>query len=41
MLFKKLLRTMRLYRAQFISMIIMIVLGVGIFLSNKYEIVKN
>ena len=37
MLFKKLLRTMRLYRAQFISMIIMIVLGVGIFVGFNIE----
>lgn len=37
MLFKKLLRTMRLYRAQFISMIIMIVLGVGIFVGFNME----
>ena len=31
MLFKKLIRTMGLYRAQFISMIIMIALGVHSF----------
>lgn len=34
---QKLLRTMRLYRAQFISMIIMIVLGVGIFVGFNME----
>lgn len=37
MLFKKLIRTMRLYRAQFISMIIMIALGVGIFVGFNME----
>lgn len=37
MLFKKLWRTMRLYRAQFISMIIMIALGVGIFVGFNME----
>ena len=31
MLFRKLWRTMGLYRAQFISMILMITLGVGVF----------
>lgn len=37
MLFKKLLRTMGLYRAQFISMIIMIALGIGIFVGFNME----
>ncbi len=37
MLFKKLWRTMGLYRAQFISMIIMITLGVGIFVGFNME----
>ena len=37
MLFKKLWRTMGLYRAQFISMIIMIALGVGIFVGFNME----
>lgn len=37
MLFKKLWRTMRLYRAQFISMIIMIALGIGIFVGFNME----
>lgn len=37
MLFKKLIRTMGLYRAQFISMIIMIALGVGIFVGFNME----
>ena len=37
MLFKKLFRTMGLYRAQFISMIIMIALGVGIFVGFNME----
>lgn len=37
MLFKKLWRTMRLYKAQFISMIIMIALGIGIFVGFNME----
>lgn len=37
MLFKKLLRTARAYRAQFISMVIMVALGVGIFLGFNME----
>ncbi len=37
MLFKKLLRTARSYKAQFISMLIMITLGVGIFLGFNME----
>ena len=37
MLFKKLIRTMGFYRAQFISMIIMIALGVGIFVGFNME----
>ena len=37
MLFKKLRRTMGLYRAQFISMIIMIALGVGTFVGFNME----
>ena len=37
MLFKKLLRTMGKYKAQFISMIIMITLGVGVFLGFNME----
>ncbi len=37
MLFKKLWRTMGLYKAQFISMIIMIALGVGIFVGFNME----
>ncbi len=37
MLFKKLWRTMGQYKAQFISMIIMIVLGVGIFFGFNME----
>lgn len=44
MLFKKLLRTMGKYKAQFISMIIMITLGVGVFLNFNmewYSIKKN
>ena len=44
MLFKKLWRTMGLYRAQFISMLIMIALGVGIFIGFNMEwvsIAKN
>lgn len=44
MLFKKLLRTIGKYKAQFISMIIMITLGVGVFLGFNmewYSIKKN
>ena len=37
MLFKKLWRTMRLYKAQFLSMIIMIAIGVGIFVGFNME----
>lgn len=37
MLFKKLLRTISHYKAQFISMIIMIAIGVGIFLGANME----
>ena len=37
MLFKKLLRTARSYKAQFISMLVMITLGVGIFLGFNME----
>ena len=37
MLFKKLWRTMGLYKAQFISMIIMIAIGVGIFVGFNME----
>ncbi len=37
MLFKKLWRTMSLYKAQFISMVIMIALGVGIFVGFNME----
>ena len=37
MLFKKLLRTATLYKAQFISMLIMITLGVGVFLGFNME----
>ena len=37
MLFRKLLRTMGLYKAQFISMIIMIALGIGLFLGYPPE----
>ena len=37
MLFKKLLRTMGRYRAQFISMIIMIALGIGVFTGFSME----
>ena len=37
MLFKKLLRTIKLYRAQFISMIIMIAIGIGIFAGFNME----
>ena len=37
MLFKKLWRTMGLYKAQFISMIIMIALGIGVFIGFNME----
>ena len=37
MLFRKLWRTMRLYQAQFISMIIMIALGIGVFVGFNME----
>ena len=37
MLFKKLLRTIGRYKAQFISMIIMIALGVAVFLGFNME----
>ena len=37
MLFKKLLRTVGLYHSQFISMIIMIALGVGVFVGFNME----
>ncbi len=37
MLFRKLLRTMLLYKAQFISMIIMITLGIGVFVGFNME----
>ncbi len=37
MLFKKLWRTMRLYRAQFVSMLIMIAIGTGIFVGFNME----
>lgn len=37
MLFRKLLRTMKLYKAQFISMILMIALGIGIFVGFNME----
>lgn len=37
MLLKKLLRTLRFYKAQFISMIIMITLGVGVFVGFNME----
>ena len=37
MLFKKLLRTLLRYKAQFISMAIMIALGVGVFLGFNIE----
>ena len=44
MLFRKLWRTMGLYKAQFISMILMVALGVGIFVGFNmewYSIDKN
>ncbi len=37
MLLKKLFRTIRLYKAQFISMIIMVALGIGIFVGFNME----
>lgn len=37
MLFRKLWRTMGLYKAQFISMIIMIALGIGVFVGFNME----
>ena len=37
MLFKKLWRTIKLYKAQFISMIIMIAIGIGIFVGFNME----
>lgn len=37
MLIKKMIRTMKLYRAQFISMIIMIALGIGMFVGFNME----
>lgn len=37
MLRKKLLRTMKLYRAQFISMIVMIAIGIGVFVGFQME----
>ncbi len=37
MLFKKLWRTIRLYKAQFISMIIMVTLGIGVFAGFNIE----
>ena len=37
MLLKKLFRTLWRYKAQFISMVIMIVLGVGVFLGFNME----
>ena len=37
MLYRKLWRTMGLYKAQFISMIIMIALGVGVFVGFNME----
>ena len=37
MLFKKLIRTMGQYKAQFISMIIMIAIGIGIFVGFNME----
>ena len=44
MLFKKLIRTIRQYKAQFISMIVMIAIGIGIFVgfnTEWYTIEKN
>ena len=37
MLFKKLWRTIRLYKVQFISMIIMVTLGIGVFAGFNIE----
>lgn len=37
MLFRKLWRTMGLFKAQFISMIIMVALGIGIFVGFNME----
>ena len=37
MLIKKMLRTIKLYKAQFISMIIMILLGIGVFIGFNIE----
>ena len=37
MLLKKMIRTMKLYRAQFISMIIMVALGIGMFVGFNME----
>lgn len=37
MLFKKMLRTIKNYRAQFISMIIMIAIGIGVFAGFNME----
>ncbi len=37
MLFRKLWRTMGLYKAKFISMIIMIALGIGMFVGFNME----
>lgn len=37
MLFKKMLRTIAQYKAQFISMIVMIALGVGVFVGFNIE----
>ena len=43
MLFKKMLRTLRNYKAQFISMIIMIAIGVGVFagFSGEWYTIKK
>ena len=44
MLFKKLIRTIGQYKAQFISMIVMIAIGIGIFVgfnTEWYTIEKN
>ncbi len=37
MLFRKLIRTMGQYRAQFISMILMIAIGIGAFVGFNVE----
>ncbi len=37
MLFRKLLRTMKLYKAQFLSMVLMIALGIGVFVGFNME----